>query len=1265
MAAALGDDNFDQLDKPGSERSRRRKTSDDDSGSDLDDLLEEDLLSGNKNQSDYSDEDLNDDLLQSDEEEQEQQQSFSSEVVTVSLNATSGMTASFELSKSTNDQSLAPDSELDEGEDEVVYEESEEPEEYVEEYTEGHYEGTDAAELTEELMEYAEEQEEEEIDTDEALVLEINEPLDEFPDDELAQTYTGRQEYVIEEELAEDVNSQTTVADSEELVLHTSKTKEEKRDESDEEEEDDERSGRIRFITERKEGTIIRLSEAARERRNIPETLELSVEDKAALMEFEEQQRHRKHNRFGGKRGGHARRGGAAQFRAIGGDQRKDNNESGRGRDNRPPLLATQPSVAQPIRSLFQQHAIQPLLPMPRPRHSSPLQPKTESSRVNKTNSTSSQPKNIHINPHFKGSVATPVQVPLLPTPPQPRPAAIPQRFPGPPDFPPHAPPHITGNLNQGPRLPPPEHWRSPPPVQERDQFFIGDPRFPSHHVFDQRSPPPPHPPPLLNSNHPIPAPGPLSFNQSGPGFNPQGQQSGFNIQSQQATFSPQGQPPGYNLQGQQSSYNQHGQPPRFSHQGQPPVFNQQGHQSGFSQPGQQPGFNQQGQQLGFAQGQQSGFNQIQPPGFNPMGQPCGFTQQGQQSGVNQHGQQSGYNQHGPQSEFNQQGQHSGYSQHGPQSGFPRDRTVRPSIQSPGGPLLHYNQPAAGSTRPFVAPRQQFPPSPGQPFISHAQSNMQGLLHHPPPPTPPHHHHHLAGPPQPLLPVSLSPFRPHIQAAQQQQNTNRMQFPQRQGHIKPRHSTPTQNAGKRHQLSSLPRNSNLRELPIAPSQTAETTISRRGSVPAAQVKPISHGASAFGKTVIGVKKLQGKVAKHVLPAEHPKTQAKPEVKLTDEDEETKLYRLKIEEQKRLREEILKQKELRRQQQAGARKKELLERLAQQHSPAPQLLSQQETQAPHMPVNCNSSVPQTTAPVQQNVKNRLLVQKQAALGTVVQQKSTHFQQGAGNNIQFQGLQRNAVKQIRTNRLAPQNPVQPVQKLVQAQPPLTAAVTTPAQTPKVALVQGRSQELKTGVKRTVMQRANSGSGDGPHIAAKVRVIKLSGAGGENAGFTYLESQTQRVQQFQQPQQQRMQPLRKVTLTKATVQHQTQIQSAVPQGVRSIHGIHQPKQVIMRGRGRGTSSQMGRGRMMPNTKNLRVVECKPQPCTVSVEGLSSSTTDFQLQSLLMSVGPIESFQMLPEQRKAIAKFTKPQHASSFQQKFHRHMIDLSHINVLLLAE
>lgn len=50
------------------------------------------------------------------------------------------------------------------------------------------------------------------------------------------------------------------------------------------------------------------------------------------------------------------------------------------------------------------------------------------------------------------------------------------------------------------------------------------------------------------------------------------------------------------------------------------------------------------------------------------------------------------------------------------------------------------------------------------------------------------------------------------------------------------------------------------------------------------------------------------------------------------------------------------------------------------------------------------------------------------------------------------------------------------------------------------------------------------------------------------------------------------------------------------------------------------------MPNKQNLRVVECKPQPCVVSVEGLSSSTTDVQLKSLLMSVGPIQVGHLAP---------------------------------------
>uniref|UniRef100_A0A3P8TDI7 RRM domain-containing protein n=1 Tax=Amphiprion percula TaxID=161767 RepID=A0A3P8TDI7_AMPPE len=99
---------------------------------------------------------------------------------------------------------------------------------------------------------------------------------------------------------------------------------------------------------------------------------------------------------------------------------------------------------------------------------------------------------------------------------------------------------------------------------------------------------------------------------------------------------------------------------------------------------------------------------------------------------------------------------------------------------------------------------------------------------------------------------------------------------------------------------------------------------------------------------------------------------------------------------------------------------------------------------------------------------------------------------------------------------------------------------------------------------------------------------------------------------------------------------------------------------GRGRG-AGQMGRGRAISTRQNQRSAE--RERCTVSIEGLSSSTTDIQLKNLLRSIGPIEMFKMIPQQRKAVATFSSAQHAASFQMSFHRHMIDLSHIDVSLI--
>ncbi|XP_060638569.2 RNA-binding protein 33 isoform X2 [Anolis sagrei] len=1242
MAAALGaggaggggggaDDDFDQLDKPGAERSWRRRTGDDDWDSELDDdLLGEDLLTGKKTQSDMSDEELNDDLLQSDNEEEQQ---FSSQDVAVSLNATSGMVTSFELSERANNTSIEQDSAYEQGEDELGYDKSEVTEEYAEEYTEeGQYEGQET-ELTEDQIEYGEDQGEEEIYNDEVLDLEINEPLDEFPDEEYMQSYSEQQvieqqEYVAEEELEEVAAAQTPPNESEEVAIENLELQEETKEESDEEEDDDEESGRLRFKTERKEGTIIRLSDVTRERRNIPETLELSAEAKAALHEFEERERQMKQGRYGSRRGG--RRGGPLMFRGMG-EQRRDNNDRGRMKDHRPALLATQAAVMthserifrhqQPIRNLFQQQQqqqqqLQGLLPIPSQHHTPPpppqgihMPPQLETPRILMTPPpvASQQPKNIHINPHFKGTVVTPVQVPLLPVPTQPRPAVGPQRFQAPPDFPPNPPGPVPTNFNQAPRLSLQDQWRGPPPPlpppppQDREPFFMGDPRFPNHPLFEQRSPPPP-PPPLLNSTHPVPGQNPLAFAQPGPGFNQQGQQ--------------------------------------------------------------------------------------------PM--------------------------------------------------FPRDRMVRPNLQ-PQGPVgvLHFNQPGAANTRPFLPPRQPFVQVPGQPFLTAlTQPNMQvwrykGPLHpplpqhqqhpqlpqqhqhqqpppphpqhqqHPPPPQQHHQqhqshqqqHHLLAVPPQPLISVAPSQFRPHMQTAQQQSNSNRMQCQQRQGLVKARHNAPTQNIAKRpnQQLQSpAQRNSNLRELPIAPLHAIEAVSNHRTSTPAAQVKPIASTTPAV-RPVPAMKNEQGKTEtkpKVVTPVAQPKVEPKSEQELPEEDEETRLYRLKIEEQKRLREEILKQKELRRQLQAGARKRELLERLAQQQPQQPQQQQQQQQQqqpqpgssvqhqeeeTSQSPANGNPLLPLPGAPPRQNVKYRLMGKKQDPLipnPPAVQPKPTNILQ-AGDNAQFQGQQIKTVKQLRQTRTVPENELPSPYKGLQTRSG-GVHLMNPSQIARVASVQGQPQELKPGVKRTVMQRANSGSGDGPHVGAKVRVIKLSGGGGENVGFPHLEGPPLRLQQLPE---QRHQPVRKVTLTKGTVQqphqlhphphphlhpHQlAQIHSTLPPGLKNIPGIHQAKKVIPHGRGRGLAGQMGRGRLMPNKQNLRVVECKPQPCVVSVEGLSSSTTDVQLKNLLMSVGPIQSLQMLPQQRKAIAKFKEPSDALKFQQRFHRHMIDLSHINVALIVE
>uniref|UniRef100_UPI00398F2AAB RNA-binding protein 33 isoform X2 n=1 Tax=Pristiophorus japonicus TaxID=55135 RepID=UPI00398F2AAB len=1170
MACNAQEDEFDQVDKPGAERFRRRRTTNEEWDSDLeDDLLSDDWGLSKKNQSDQSDEELDDNLLQSDEEASESYQG-----VSIDINASTSFTGtSLELSKSIGDKSTEEifhyadqDADDENAALEVVDEAQEEMEgyaqdEYVEEEEGVQYEGNDA-ELGDDQMDYPGEPGEEEMYNDEVLDLEINDPLDdEFQDEEYTQLYAtnqdmpgqlqaqGNEEY--EEAAASDRQEQVveTVKEPEEVVKQIPDV-EERKEVSDDEDDDDEESGRIRFKTERKEGTVIRLTDAARKRRNIPDTLELSDEAKAALREFEETERQRKQ----GKRG---RRGGPlANFGFC--DPRRD---GGRRRDQRPPLMQVPPSLQNPRtvmnspdqgRGNFQQRRQPPpplLIPQRHPstpqlsscppqqpdqQHQQPQQQQnseTASIGLNPTVITAQQPKNIHINPHFRGPVVTPVQVPLMPTPTQPRPAVGPQRFLSPPEFQPPIP--VPANFNQPPRLPLQEPWRGPHP-QEREPFFIGEPRFQGQHMFEQRSPPPP-----LMNNHAMSLQPPMVYSHPGPGFNQQGQHHMFPREAPIRTSLPQG------------------------HMGMPP----------------------------------------------------------------------------------------------------------------------FNQPGPLNPRPFIPPRQQFPQGPGQPFppSPHIQQNMQ------PPMLQPLPQHQNNCSPQPIIPNAPHQFRPHLQILPTSVNDKRLQRPQRQNLMKLRHSIPgIQNMNKlpNQFQTSLQRNSNLRELPIAPHNSG-IRHHRPMSAPAAQATSVSWAKPTASTVASSRMKQTAQSAPTVQTAPgmrvpqknlqqknrkpNPASQNTTVIEPTDEDEETRVYRLKIEEQKRLREEILKQKELRRQQQAGARKKELLERLAQQQQqqqqqPAAQQPSQQQpANTPQASQNINPATLQAVNLVQPNIKNRLFTRKQGT-GAGMQQQFIKTHQ-AGNIQPIQAEMRKNTNQVKQVRPAPLNQLQ-FPKLVQCKPVGTPGPSV--QSGKMVVPAVKPQELKPGIKRTVMQRMNSGGGDGPHINPKIRVLKLpTMQGSENTGFSHPEVQPQRQHQQQL---QKQQPVRKVTLTKGAQQQrpQQQRQQSVPQllGMTKI-SANQQNRVIMQGRGIALSGQMGRGRMMQHKQNLRVVECRPQPCVVSIEGLSSSTTDFQLKNLLMSVGPIQDFKMMREQRKAIAKFKEPAHASAFQQKFHRHMIDLSHINVALIMD
>ncbi|XP_027012563.2 RNA-binding protein 33 isoform X1 [Tachysurus fulvidraco] len=1124
--SSVSDEEFDEYDKPGAERSRRRRggggDDDDDLDSDLEgDLLEEDWLSSKKNPSELSDEELNDDLLQSDEEDQ----NTSAQGAAVSLNATSGLSESFELQ---------------EGDEYTAEEYRVQEEQEGEEYRADEEEGMDCTTAGNE---------------DEVLELQIDEPLDdEFQVEDYGpepqEVQPDGQEMTEAEgaEPEEEVEDVSQVTEAEELEAEREPEADAK-EESDEDDEDDGR-GRLRFKTERKDSTVVRLSDAVSKRRNIPETLELTEEAKADLLEFEEKERLRKQGRFGGRgRGGvGGGRGGGGGPPAFGlGGFRKDGG-AGRGRMNesRPPLMPVmgmQPRMMSPqshrpqprpsgprggpglfptpLMPIPQQHlqslmSSRPPAPHQSPQHElHPPRPHGHAHALPHTHSNQQQqqqqqPKNIHINPHFRGPASSsPVQVPLISSAPnQPRPNLGPQRFPGPADF----QQHLQGNFLQPQRPPPQEQWRRPPPPphQEREPFYSNEPRFPAQPLFDL-----PGSAPLMNNNIL-----PLSFPQPGPGFCP----------PVGGMFQRDLPPPRPNLPPPQPSP---APPAPRSFMGPRQPFPPQQHNAPFSP--QHAPFGMQGLIQPHPQ-QQQHHDPPPHPHHHPM-----------------HQQQQQHRQEGPPLPHNHHRQHQHQEQH---------------------PIMHFSHP------PF---RQPIPSGPRQ-MKPRPQNNMGGLR---------------MGSPSSMQ---------HLQS-----------FPQR--------------------------NSNLRELPVAPGNPNPI----RHHQPRPLTRPGQGGGGEDNGRGRGLPKTVPPPAtlemKNKIPAAQTSTPVqknmpnRPAQDDDDEDEETRQYRLKIEEQKRLREEILKRKEMRRQMQAGARKKELLERLGGQAVPQtppvqtqstptqPQSTPTQPQPIPTQPQTI-TTLPQTIPTLPKNIPTQ-------------PQTSTTPPSATPNGIKSR-LQNPSVEQ----KQRPQNPQRHVPQL----PSSNIDVTAPPAEKKIAPIQAQANIVR---KRTVMQRVNTGGLASPQIPQKVRVVKRL-AGGEET--PPLQNQPLQMIGRATPQQ-RPGTTRKVTVPAAGPQQQQQNQPPPPQQPPEVN---QSNRVVVSGRGRGRGVRGGR-MMPPNRQSTRSVES--QSSTVSIDGLSSSTTEKQIKNLLNSIGPIQMFKMMPQQRKAIAKFVNPQHALSFQHSFHRHMIDLSHIDVTIL--
>ncbi|XP_067123989.1 RNA-binding protein 33-like isoform X2 [Centruroides vittatus] len=358
-----------------------------------------------------------------------------------------------------------------------------------------------------------------------------------------------------------------------------------------------------------------------------------------------------------------------------------------------------------------------------------------------------------------------------------------------------------------------------------------------------------------------------------------------------------------------------------------------------------------------------------------------------------------------------------------------------------------------------------------------------------------------------------------------------------------------------------------------------------------------------------------------LPPSQPAQPVKEAAAEIEEDEETKELRRKIEEQKKLREEILRRKEERRRMMATQRMKELQQRLKEQkqqqqqqqqfqQQPQQQQLQQQQQQQPQLlqhqkPVEIKNAISENT-----KEQTKLTVKQRIGIFNIMKQTpnfAPKLKKVVVLRKKFQQLGQNTQK----------NPV-----IIQTK----AQQNTPIQSTQANIIQQRIQNPQN---RTVAPPGTK--------INQINTIKKK--------IPVTKDQRIVIPRGQTPQTQRQ-----VIQVNTNGGNTTTRKVLTPNCNRNAVRMQRMVNLI------GTEGQGD----APSAQQRNLLTQKTQ--TVLIENLTASTNEAQLSKLCSSVGPVESIQLQRKDRKAVIKFKDPVHASNFQKKYQRHMLDLSMIQVSL---